>query len=140
LRATEVEVTKFVGSRNDGGHWITLEPGAQPTRAACGSTPRSWRCGTSPSPTERYPDPATRFRRDLPDGAGGFAANPDWVAADVSDDDEITVDGLGRKLTITTTFVTFDAQGDRVEGAAHRRRSIPARTTPTCGWATRSWR
>ena len=29
--------------------------------------------------TKVYPDPAARFRRDLPDGEGAFAANPDWV-------------------------------------------------------------
>lgn len=114
FRPTELEITKFVGSRNDGGHWIMLELGRADARRVRidAEVVALWH---KSEPTERYPDPATRFRRDLPDGAGGFAANPDWVAAEVSDDDEITVDGLGRKLTITTTFVTFDAQGDRVE-------------------------
>lgn len=116
MRATEVEVTKFVGSRNDGGHWITLEPARSDARRVRldAEVTALWH---KSSPTERYPDPAARFRRDLPDGEGAFAPNPDWVAADVGPDDEITVDGKGRKLTLRTSFITFDRKGERVEGA-----------------------
>ncbi|MBL8624206.1 MAG: hypothetical protein JNK64_23070 [Myxococcales bacterium] len=117
FRPTELEVTKFVGSRNDGGHWILLELGRADARRVRidAEVLALWH---KSEPAERYPDAAARFRRDLPDGAGAFAANPDWVAAEVSDDDEITVDGLGRKLTVKTTFVTFDRQGERVEAEA----------------------
>ena len=114
LRPTELEVTKFVGSRNDGGHWIMLELGRADARRVRldAEVTALWH---KSEPTERYPDPAARFRRDLPDGAGAFAPNPDWVASEATDDDEITVDGLGRKVTLDTTFVTFDRSGERIE-------------------------
>jgi len=114
FRPTEVEVTKFVGSRNDGGHWILVEPsqpGARRIRIEAEVTALWHRS----NPAERYPDPAARFRRDLPDDEGGFAPNPDWIAAEVSDDDEITVEALGRKVSLRTRFVTFGADGGRVE-------------------------
>lgn len=112
FRPTEVEVTKFVGSRNDGGHWILLEPSRPDARRVRidAEVTTLWHRS---DPTERYPDPAARFRRDLPDDDGGFAPNPDWVAADQSDDDEITVDALGRKVVLKTSYVTFDRGGER---------------------------
>ncbi len=113
-RPVEVERTKFVGSRNDGGHWIEIDlarQGARRVRIDAEVT-ELWH---KSDPTKVYPDPSARFRRDLPDDEGGFAANPDWLAADVRDDDEITVDGLGRKVTVRTTFITFDAKGDRYQ-------------------------
>lgn len=113
-RPVEVERTRFVGSRNDGGHWIELELAQQGTRRVRidAEVTELWH---KTDPTAMYPDPAARFRRDLPDDDGGFAANPDWIAADVRDDDEITVDGLGRRVTLRTTFITFDAKGDRYQ-------------------------
>ncbi|HVV87094.1 MAG TPA: hypothetical protein VHE35_28840 [Kofleriaceae bacterium] len=113
-RPVEVERSKFVGSRNDGGHWIEIELARQGSRRVRidAEVTELWH---KSDPTQVYPDPAARFRRDLPDDDGGFAPNPDWVAADVDDDDEITVDGLGRKLTMRTTFITFDAKGERYQ-------------------------
>ncbi len=113
-RAVEVDRTRFVGSRNDGGHWIEIDlarEGARRIRVDAEVT-ELWH---KSDPTKVYPDPAARFRRDLPDEQGGFAPNPDWVEADARDDDEITVDGLGRKLALRTTFITFDAKGDRYQ-------------------------
>ena len=113
-RPVDIERTRFVGSRNDGGHWIEIDlarQGARRVRIDAEVT-ELWH---KSDPTKVYPDPAARFRRDLPDDQGGFAANPDWLAADVRDDDEITVDGLGRKVTVRTTFITFDAKGDRYQ-------------------------
>jgi hypothetical protein len=113
-RPVEVERTKFVGSRNDGGHWIEIDlarQGARRVRIDAEVT-ELWH---KSDPTKMYGDPAARFRRDEPDGEGGFAPNPDWVASESRDDDEITVDGLGRKVTLQTTFITFDAKGDRYQ-------------------------
>ena len=113
-RPVDLERTKFVGSRNDGGHWIELDlarQGARRVRLDAEVT-ELWH---KSDPTKLYPDPAARFRRDEPDDEGGFRPNPDWLSADVRDDDEITVDGLGRKVTVRTTFITFDAKGERYQ-------------------------
>jgi hypothetical protein len=113
-RPVEVERTKFVGSRNDGGHWIEIElarQGARRVRVDAEVT-ELWH---KSDPSQIYPDPAARFRRDEPDDEGGFRPNPDWLASDSREDDEITVDGLGRKVTLRTTFITFDAKGDRYQ-------------------------
>jgi len=114
MRETQVETTKFVGSRNDGGHWITLELARSESRRVRvdAEVTELWH---KSEPDQRYPDPAARFQRDLPDGEGAFAPNPDWLASDSGDDDEIPVDGLGRRVTLRTTFVTFDASGERYQ-------------------------
>lgn len=114
LRETLVEQTKFVGSRNDGGHWILVEIGRQGARRVRveAEITELWH---KSDPTRRYDDPAARFRRDLPDADGGFSANPDWIDAGADDEDEITIDALGRRLTLTATFVTFDGSGQRRE-------------------------
>jgi hypothetical protein len=114
MRATQVEVTKFVGSRNDGGHWFLLEfdrQGARRVRIDAEVT-QLWH---KSEPTKRYEHPEERFRRDLPAEDGTFAPNPDWVAAEASDDDEIAIDCLGRRMTFVASFVTFDRSGDREE-------------------------
>jgi len=112
LRATQVEVTKFVGSRNDGGHWFLLELAGQGKRRIRidAEVTRLWH---KSDPSVRYQHPEERFRRDLPTDDGAFAANPDWVAAEASDEDEIAIDCLGRKLTLVATYITFDRAGDR---------------------------
>lgn len=114
MRETQVEVTKFVGSRNDGGHWILIDP-ARPDARRVRIDAEVTELWHKSDPTQMYPDPAARFRRDLPDGDGAFAPNPEWVASESDDDDEITVDGLGRRMTLRTTFVTFDASGHRYQ-------------------------
>jgi hypothetical protein len=113
-RPVELERTKFVGSRNDGGHWIELDVARQGARRVRidAEVTELWH---KSDPTKVYPDPAARFRRDLPDEQGGFVPNPDWLSSESGDDDEITVDGLGRKVTVRTTFITFDAKGDRYQ-------------------------
>ena len=114
LREAQVEVTKFVGSRNDGGHWFLLElerQGARRIRIDAEVT-KLWH---KSDPSQRYERPEDRFRRDLPDDDGGFAPNPDWIAAEVDDEDEITIDCLGRRLAFVATYVTFDDAGDRAE-------------------------
>jgi hypothetical protein len=111
-RPTEVETTKFVGSRNDGGHWILLELGRSRRVRVDAEVTELWH---KSDPSKKYPEPAARFRRDLPNEDGSFSANPDWIDAGADDEDEITIDALGRRLTITVTYVTFDARGDRQE-------------------------
>jgi hypothetical protein len=112
MRQAQIEVTKFVGSRHDGGHWFMLEidrPGARQIRVDAEVT-ELWH---KSDPTQKYDEPKERFRRDLPNPNGTFDPNPDWLAADVTDEDEITIDALGRRLTFTVTYVTFDAAGER---------------------------
>ncbi len=112
MRQTQVGVTKFVGSRHDGGHWFLLEldrPGARRVRVDAEVT-ELWH---KSDPSQKYDRPEERFRRDLPNADGTFDPNPDWLAADVTDEDEITIDCLGRRLTFTARYVTFDAAGER---------------------------
>lgn len=112
MRQTQIEVTKFVGSRHDGGHWFMLEidrAGARRVRVDAEVTELWHRT----DPTQKYERPEERFRRDLPNADGTFDPNPDWLAAEVTDEDEITIDCLGRRLTFTATYVTFDAAGER---------------------------
>ncbi|MBI4511767.1 MAG: hypothetical protein HY698_19190 [Deltaproteobacteria bacterium] len=114
LRQVQVEKTKFVGSRNNGGHWLLLElarPGHRRIRVDALVT-ELWH---KSDPSKRYERPEERFRRDLPEPDGAFAPNPEWVAAQALDEDEITIDALGRRLTVTTTCITLDAQGNRIE-------------------------
>jgi hypothetical protein len=114
MRQTQVETTKFVGSRHNGGHWFLLEldrPGERRIRIDAEVT-ELWH---KSDPSKKYDNPAERFRRDLPNDDGTFDPNPDWVAAEVTDEDEITIDALGRRLTFTATYVTFDGSGDRYE-------------------------
>jgi hypothetical protein len=112
MRQAQIEVTKFVGSRNDGGHWFMLEidrPGARRIRVHAEVT-ELWHRS---DPTQKYDRPEERFRRDLPNPDGTFDPNPDWIEAEVTDEDEITIDSMGRRLTFTATYVTFDARGER---------------------------
>jgi hypothetical protein len=112
LRATEVEREPFVGHRNDGGHWLLIAPGSdrRRIRIECEIT-ELWH---KSDPTQKYASPLERFRRDLPADDGSFAPNPDWIDAGARDDDEITIDAKGRKLSCTTTYVTLE-QGRRVQ-------------------------
>jgi hypothetical protein len=114
MRQTQVEVTKFVGSRHNGGHWFLLEldrQGARRVRVDAEVT-ELWHRS---DPSKKYDRPEERFRRDLPNPDGTFDPNPDWIAAEVTDEDEITIDALGRRLTFTATYVTFDDEGERYE-------------------------
>ena len=117
LRQTQVEVTKFVGSRHDGGHWFLLELDRQGARRVRVDAEVSELWHKS-DPTKKYDKPAERFRRDLPNGDGTFSPNPDWIAAEASDEDEITIDCLGRRLTFISTYITFDDDGHRYENKA----------------------
>jgi hypothetical protein len=114
MREAQVESTQFVGSRNEGGHWLLLElvrPGARRVRIDAEVT-QLWH---KSEPSEKYASPAERFRRDLPNDDGAFDPNPDWIAAEVSDDREITIDCLGRRLTLIARYITFDGSGERHE-------------------------
>ncbi len=114
MRQTQVEVTKFVGSRHDGGHWFLLEldrQGARRVRVDAEVT-ELWH---KSDPTKKYDKPAERFRRDLPNADGTFDPNPDWIAAEATDEDEITIDCLGRRLAFISTYVTFDTSGHRYQ-------------------------
>lgn len=114
LRQTQVGTTKFVGSRHDGGYWFLLDldrQGARRVRIDAEVT-ELWHRS---DPSEKYDRPEERFHRDLPNADGTFDPNPDWIDADVTDDDEITIDALGRRLTLVSTYVTLDASGERRE-------------------------
>ncbi len=111
-KPSEVETTKFVGSRNNGGHWLLLELGRQRRIRVDAEITELWH---KSDPSKKYPDPAARFRRDVPNEDGSFSPNPDWVEAGADDEDEITIDALGRRLTLTVTYVTFNELGDRQE-------------------------
>jgi hypothetical protein len=117
LRQAQVEITKFVGSRNDGGHWFLLEldrQGARRVRIDAEVT-ELWH---KSDPSKKYDAPAERFRRDLPGNDGTFAPNPDWIASESTDEDEITIDCLGRRMTFVSTYITFDTAGHRYEAKA----------------------
>jgi hypothetical protein len=111
-RPTEVETTKFVGSRNNGGHWILLELGRNRRVRVDAEVTELWH---KSDPSKKYPEPMARFRRDIPNADGSFSPNPDWVDAGADDEDEINLDALGRRLSLTVTYVTFDERGDRRE-------------------------
>ncbi len=111
MKATQVEETQFVGSRNNGGHWLMIEPGAGRRRIRVDAEVKQlWHKSDA---SKKYDDPAQRFRRDLPTGDGCFAPNPDWVAAEASDEDDITIDAQGRRLLAVVKYVTLDEQGER---------------------------
>ena len=111
-KPAEVETTKFVGSRNNGGHWLLLELGRLRRIRVDAEITELWH---KSDPSKKYPDPAARFRRDVPNEDGSFSPNPDWIDAGADDEDEITIDALGRRLTLTLTYVTFNELGDRHE-------------------------
>ena len=111
-KPAEVETTKFVGSRNNGGHWLLLELGRLRRVRVDAEITELWH---KSDPSKKYPDPAARFRRDVPNEDGSFSPNPDWIDAGADDEDEITIDALGRRLTLTVTYVTFNELGDRHE-------------------------
>jgi hypothetical protein len=111
-KPTEVETTKFVGSRNNGGHWLLLELDRRRRIRVDAEVTELWH---KSDPSKKYPEPAARFRRDMPNEDGSFSPNPDWVDAGADDEDEITLDALGRRLALTVTYVTFDSVGDRQE-------------------------
>ncbi len=116
-RPTRVDRTSFVGNRNNGGHWFEVVPdiaGGRRVRVDAEVT-EIW--GLE-DPTHRYPVAGARFRRDIEQPDGGFAPNPDWVEAKMADDDVITVQAAGRRMTLETRFITFDDQGHRVERTA----------------------
>jgi DNA-binding transcriptional regulator YdaS (Cro superfamily) len=111
MKATQVEETQFVGSRNNGGHWLLIDPGAGRRRIRVDAEVKQlWHKSDA---SKKYDDPAQRFRRDLPAGDGSFAPNPDWVAAEASDEDDITIDAQGRRLVAVVKYVTLDEQGER---------------------------
>jgi hypothetical protein len=113
MRETQVETVQFVGNRNNGGHWLLICPpgGARRIRIDAEVT-ELWH---KSDPSKKYANPMERFRRDLPTSDGAFAPNPDWVAADASDDDDITIDAKGRKLTVMVSYITVGEDGDRVQ-------------------------
>jgi hypothetical protein len=114
LQPTEVDDTKFVGERNNGGHWLELSFKSAAARAVRidAEVTELWH---KSDPTTRYPDPMARYRRDIENPDGTFGVNPDWVAANVPEEDIITVDAKGRKIAYTTKFLTLDSAGDPTE-------------------------
>lgn len=111
MKTTQVEETQFVGSRNNGGHWLLIEPAGGRRRIRVDAEVKQlWH---KSDPDKKYDEPAQRFRRDLPTDDGAFAPNPDWVAAEASDEDDITIDACGRRLLVVVKYVTLDDQGER---------------------------
>ncbi len=110
-KTTQVEETQFVGSRNNGGHWLLIEPSGGRRRIRVDAEVKQlWHKSDA---SKKYDDPAQRFRRDLPTEDGAFAPNPDWVAAEASDADDITIDAQKRRLLAVVRYVTLDDQGER---------------------------
>lgn len=110
-KATQVEETQFVGSRNNGGHWLLIEPAGGRRRIRVDAEVKQlWHKSDA---SKKYDDPAQRFRRDLPTADGAFAPNPDWVSAEASDEDDITIDAAGRRLLLVVKYVTLDDSGER---------------------------
>ena len=117
-RPTQVDNTSFVGNRNNGGHWFQVEPdfpGARRIRVDAEVTD-IW--GLE-NPEHRYTKAMSRFRRDVENEAGSFDPNPDWVASGMDDDDVITVQAAGRRMSLKTRYITFDSNGRRVERNTH---------------------
>jgi hypothetical protein len=112
--AEDVEQLKWAGNRNEGGHWFGLvvaSPSIQPVYVDAEVT-ELWH---KSDPTKKYDRPEERFRRDLPNADGTFDPNPDWIESSSRDDDEITIDCLGRRMTFTSKYITFGPSGDRVQ-------------------------
>lgn len=109
---TQVDETSFVGNRNNGGHWFELAPKGLRRVRIDAEVKQIW--GLE-DPTHEYTDPMNRFRRDIENEDGTFDPNPDWLESGMSDDDVIAVQAAGRRLTVETRAITFDAQGQRIE-------------------------
>lgn len=107
-----VNDTSFVGNRNNGGHWLQITP-AQGRRIRVEA--EVTRIFGLQDPTVEYRPALSRFRRDIENDDGTFNPNPDWVESGMSDSDMIAVNVVGRKLTVKTTFITFDSRGQRVQ-------------------------
>ena len=111
MKSTQVEVTQFVGSRNNGGHWLLIEPAGGRRRIRVDAEVKElWH---KSDPSKKYENPAARFRRDLPTADGTFLPNPDWVAAEASDEDDITIDAKGRRMLVVVKYVTLNEEGER---------------------------
>lgn len=111
MKSTQVEVTQFVGSRNNGGHWLLIEPAGGRRRIRVDAEVKElWH---KSDPSKKYDSPAARFRRDLPTQEGTFLPNPDWVAAEANDADDITIDAMGRRILLVVKYVTLDQDGER---------------------------
>jgi hypothetical protein len=111
---TRVDETSFVGNRNNGGHWFQIEPdfpGARRIRVDAEVT-EIW--GLE-NPEHQYAKPMSRFRRDVENDDGTFDPNPDWLASGMDDDDVITVQAAGRRMSLKARYITFDSHGRRVE-------------------------
>ncbi len=110
MKSTHVEVTQFVGSRNNGGHWLLIEPAGRRRIRVDAEVKELWH---KSDPSKKYENPAARFRRDLPTAEGTFLPNPDWVSAEASDEDDITIDAKGRRLLLVVKYVTLNDDGER---------------------------
>lgn len=111
---TRVDRTSFVGNRNNGGHWFQLMPGFEGARRIRIEAEVTDIWGLE-DPSVHYDPPLSRFRRDIELEDGSFEPNPDWVESGMTDDDMIAVTAAGRRMSMTTRYITFDATGSRVE-------------------------
>ena len=111
-RPAAVDRTTFVGDRNNGGHSLRVDPDQGRRVRIEAEVVELWHRS---DPTQRYPEPMARFRRDIEDADGAFAPNPDWLRSGADEGDLIEVDALGRRLTLKTTFLSFNGQGRRAQ-------------------------
>jgi hypothetical protein len=107
----EIDKTTFVGTRNNGGHYLklTFVDGAQP-RTFDTEVTRLWHRAEAGQAPEEYPDPMARFRRDIEGADGTFSPNQDWIAAGARPD-EIIIDGKNRMMELHLKYITFGEDG-----------------------------
>ena len=108
-RATGVDSTSFVGTRNNGLHElnIKLEGG------------RSFNIDAEvislKDASGKSQDPKAIFRENVENEDGGFDKNPMHLKTNAQKDDQITIDVAGCTMNLSTKYVTFDAQGNPTE-------------------------